>query len=141
MEHHQAFFLYTAALKAVDALTVFGMWYLCWYLRFTKELFPITKGLPDYSRYSKVAVPLMVVFSIVFHIVGAYRRDRLHFGFRSLKKLVQGAFLATLVFVALLYFRRDLNYSRGYLMLFPVLVIPALLIGRGLLHAVWRIVE
>lgn len=141
MDYNHAFFLYTAAMKVADALTVVGMWYLCWYLRFTAELLPVTKGLPAFSRYSKVALPLMLVFCAVFHVVGAYRRDRIHFGFRSFKKAVQATFLAMLVFVSFLYFQRDLNYSRAYLVLFPLLVLPALFIERAFLHLVWTFVE
>lgn len=141
MDYSQALFLYTATLKIADALTVLGMWYLCWYLRFSTQWMPITKGLPEFTRYSKVAVPLMLAFSAVFHIIGAYRRDRLHFGFRSLKKMVEATFVATLVFVAILYFSNDMNYSRLYLALFPFLVIPAIFVERITLHGIWVLVQ
>jgi len=141
MDFGQALFFYIALLKIADAATVFGMWYFCWYLRFSKALVPVTKGLPNFTKYADVAIPLMLVFTAVFHLVGVYRRDRIHFGFRAIKKISEASFLALLVFVSILYFRGDLFYSRAYLLIFPLLVIPAILAQRALFHFAWRRVQ
>jgi len=138
MDFGQVLFFYIALLKLADALTVFAMWHFCWYLRFSKALVPVTKGLPGFGKYSDVALPLALVFSAVFHILGVYRRERIHFGFRSFKKIGEACVVSMLVFVAILYFRWDLFYSRAYLLLFPVLVFPAILIVRALFHLAWR---
>ena len=141
MDYGQAFFLYIACLKLCDALVVAGVWYGCWYFRFSSALFPITKGIPYFENYSAVSLPLVIVFCAVFHIVGAYRRDRIHFGFRSLKKVIQGAVLGLLVFIATIYFKADVTYSRLYLILFLALLIPALVVERALAQIAWSIVE
>lgn len=117
---------------------VWAMWHGSWYLRFHSAQFPLTKGLPPFSIYSKAALPLVIVYFVVFHVVGVYRRDRIHFGFRSVKKLVQASFLAMMVFVSILYFLRELHYSRIFLALFPFLVIPALVVVRGIAHVAWK---
>jgi len=68
--------------------------------------------------------------------VGAYRRDRIHFGFRPLKKIVQGSILGTLVFTYVCYFLGRVDYSRIYLVLFTGLVAVTLVVERGLLDQV-----
>ncbi len=141
MDFGQAIFFYVALLKLADAATVLGMWYFCWYLRFYKALVPVTKGFPTYSKYTDVALPLMVVFSAVFHLIGVYRRDRIHFGFRAIKKMCEASILATLVFVSILYFRGDLLFSRAYLLLYPVLLLPALFAERAIAHIAWRRIQ
>lgn len=141
MDYSQAFFLYTAALKLADALTVVGIWYACWYLRFHSALLPISKGMPTFAKYSHASLPLAVVFSAVFHVVGTYRRDRIHFGFRAFKKLVEGCILGTLVFIAICYFLYEFEYSRLYLALFPILAIAALVLERTALHFTWKWLE
>ncbi len=138
MNYRQAFFLYTASLKVADALTVFAVWHLCWYLRFTSELIPVSKGTPEFSTYSEIGVPLALVFSVVFHVIGAYRSDRIHLGMRPLRKILQGSILGTLVFVAILYFSRDLNFSRVYLAMFPLIAASVLIIERLVLHLIWQ---
>jgi exopolysaccharide biosynthesis polyprenyl glycosylphosphotransferase len=131
-------FLYTALLKVADAATALGVWYLCWYLRFHTSWFPVTKGLPELSNYDRVAVPLVVVLSLMLHVVGAYRRDRIHFGFRALKKVIEASILGTLVFVATCYFLGERDYSRLFLGLYAGLLAVCLCLERGVFHLLWR---
>lgn len=141
MDYSQAFFLYIAAIKCCDALVVAGVWYACWFLRFDSQVFPVLKGLPDYSDYRAVLLPLTLVFSCLFHIVGAYRHDRVVSAFRVLKKVVEGSVLGLLVFIAVLYFAYAVDFSRLYLLLFLAVLVPALLAERLLLHLGWKALE
>ena len=138
MEYSQAFFIYIAVIKFADALTLVGVWYLVWLVRFNSALLPVSKGLPMFEKYSHASIPLALVFSAVFHIVGAYRRDRIHFGFRAVKKITQGCVLGTLVFISICYFLYEVQYSRLYLALFPVIALLALLLERGILQLAWN---
>jgi len=141
MDYGQAFVLYIAAVKIFDAATVLALWFACWHLRFQSALFPTTKGIPAYEDYSRVALPMALVFSAVLHMVGAYRRDRIHFGFRTVKKLVQGCTLGLLVFIATVYFRGEVDYSRLFLIIFLGLLILGMIVERSLLQLVWVLVE
>jgi exopolysaccharide biosynthesis polyprenyl glycosylphosphotransferase len=141
MEYAQAFFLYIAILKLSDALSVLGVWYLCWFLRFDINIFPITKGMPNFGDYSEVSLPLMLVFTTVFHTIGAYRRDRIRFGFRAAKKIVHGSILGTMAFISICYFRGEVQYSRLYLIIFIVLLVFVLLFERALMETIWRIAQ
>lgn len=138
MHYPAAFFFYTAAIKISDGLAVVAAWYLCWYLRFSSDLIPAPKGLPEFDYYSKVSLPLMLVFSAIFHIVGAYRRDRVHFGFRALKKLAQSAIIGMLVFIAFAYFMYQVNYSRLFLIMFVGILVGLLVVERAVLHLGWN---
>ncbi len=137
----QAQFLYVAALKLADALSVALAWRLVWVMRFQTQWIAAPKGVPDLDAYTKLTLPLAFVFSAVFHVVGGYRKDRVIFGYRSIKKVVEGSTLSTLVFIALLYFANTLDYSRVYLLLFGALVIWTVIAVRLLLSLTWKYVE
>lgn len=141
MDYSQAFFLYVAGIKLCDALVVALVWHGCWYMRFDSHFFPIAKGIPNYGDYHAVLLPLTLVYMCLFHIVGAYRKDRVHFGFRAAKKLVEGSVLGLLVFIAVLYFAYNMDFSRLYLVLFLTALIPALFLERAILHFVWKWAE
>lgn len=141
MDYALALFVYTAGLKIADALVVTGVWYAAWHLRFSSSLFPIDKGLPPFKEYSSVSFWLVLVFLVVFHLVGAYRSDRVRFGFKAVKKVCEGSLLSILVFIAICYFLRELNFSRVFLSLLPFLLIPALVLERALLEFVWKIAQ
>jgi Undecaprenyl-phosphate glucose phosphotransferase len=141
MDYSQAFFIFVATIKIFDAMAVLWAWQLCWNLRFTSSFFSIGKGIPLYESYSELSLPLALVFSAVFHVVGVYRKDRIHFGFRSAKKVVEGATLGTLVFVSILYFKEATQYSRIYLALFTLLLTLLILTERLLLQWIWFAIE
>lgn len=137
VEPGQARFLYTAFLKAADALCVVTAWYATWFLRFRSGLFSAPKGVPDLADYDSALLPLVGSLMMTLHIVGAYRRDRVPFGFRALKKIVEGAFLGTLVFLAACYFLNAVDYSRVHIVLFTAVLTVFLVVERGLLHVAW----
>jgi len=137
MDYGKALFLYVAGIKLCDALVVALVWNTCWFLRFDSHFFPIFKGTPDYASYQAVLLPLTLVYTSLFHIVGAYRHDRVHFGFRSLKKVLEGSVLGLLVFIAVLYFANSVDFSRLYLLLFLAVLIPCLILQRLALHLWW----
>ena len=132
-------FFYTAVLKIADAATALGVWYLCWALRFNTDWIPVTKGLPAFELYQRVSLPLVLVTTGMLHVVGAYRADRTQFGFRAIKKLVEGSILSTLVFVATCYFLGERDYSRVFLGLYAALLCVGLVVERALLNSVWRV--
>jgi len=101
------------------------------------ELIPIWSTVPEYSTYTRVSLPLVIVFTTVFHVIGTYRRDRIHFGMKPLKKIFEGSVLGTLVFISICYFLRDLNFSRLYLAMFPLIATAVLMVDRVFLHFVW----
>lgn len=137
MEYSHALFLYILGIKITDVFLVWGMWYLTWYFRFYGSILPVTKDIPSLDKYTMASLPLMFVFSSIFHVVGTYRKDRIHFGFRAFKKIVEGSIIGTLVFVSLLYLVGDLNYSRILLAVFPLIAILGIVMGRSILHIVW----
>lgn len=138
MEYGQAFFWFTALIKLADVVTVGVIWYLAWSLRFESALIPTPKGIPDFSIYAQSFVPLCISFSLSFHLIGAYRRERILFGFRALKKIVQGSIVGSLVFVATLYFMGQIHVSRVYILTFTVLTVFGMVFERGFFHLVWK---
>lgn len=136
--YSQAVFLYTTLLKLADAATALGAWYLCWYFRFHTSWFPVSKGLPEFSYYSRVSVPLIFGVSLLLHVVGAYRSDRIQFGFRAARKLTQGAVLGTLFFVAACYFLEEVDFSRIFLVLYAAVLGLSLILERAFCHFLWR---
>ncbi len=142
VDYRQAFFLYTALLKLTDTLAVVVAWHLCWTLRFQWALFPIVKGLPEYKVYARASLPLAIVFLIAMHLIGAYRPDRIPFGFRAFKKLLHGAVLGTLIFVSAIYFQSSSShYSRVYMILFMGVTVVVMTTGRLLAAVAWDFVQ
>ena len=141
MQYSQVFFLCTVATKLFDALAIVAAWHLTWLIRFDSRWIPVEKGIPDFAPYQTAILPLVLTFVVVFHTVGAYRSDRLLFGFRSLKKIAEGCALGTLVFISILYFIDAVSYSRAFLIVFAVTAMACLVVTRFLIRQAWTLVN
>lgn len=141
MNYASAVFLYTASIKIADTLTVLAVWYGAWYLRFHTHFIPVKKGVPELSQYASASWTLAATYLAVFHMIGVYRSDRIHFGMGALRKVFQGSLLGLLAFISVSYLMKNVSYSRAFLMLLPGLIAPAILLERLVLHFIWRIVQ
>lgn len=141
IEYSSAVFLYVALIKIFDLLTVLGAWFFAWHLRFQTSWLPIHKGIPDFALYQDAILPMLLSFCTAFHLIGAYRKDRVFFGFRAIKKVVQGAIVGALVFVSLLYFMEATYISRVYIGLFTFLCALFLLAERFVVQLFWKWIE
>src|SRR3989338_1863559 len=110
MDYGQAIFTYTAILKIADLCTVLAVWYAAWFLRFDTNLIPVTKVVPQLADYSSASWTLAAVYAVIFHLIGAYRRDRIEFGMRALKKIFQGSVLGILSFISVNYLLKNVSY-------------------------------
>lgn len=140
MQYSQGLFLFTLAVKLADMATVMLVWWLTWDLRFYSNLFPLTHSIPNFDVYASITFPLGFIFCVIFHAVGAYRADRIPWGFRALKKIFQGVVLGTLVLVSYLYFTELYRFSRIYLSIFCILSFLGLVGERFFLQTVWNFI-
>jgi Undecaprenyl-phosphate glucose phosphotransferase len=81
------------------------------------------------------------VFPVVFHLVGVYRTNKIHFGFQALKKIIQGCVFGVLVLFSMLYLISEKDISRIFLVLFLVTLIISLLVERFFLQFLWKKLE
>lgn len=131
-------FVYSLTNKIADLLVVMAVWWGTWYLRFDSNFFPLTKGIPSSEVYFPIAYILAMIFCAVLHLIGGYRTERLGFGFRSAKKLLEGTLLSSLILVAYLYFTELYRFSRIYLVVFSLLCFIALNFERLVIQLIWN---
>ena len=122
-----------AALVAVDLTATYLALLLAWYLRFTAEVLPVTKGIPPFGPYLALFPIITLVWPVVFYfrglLEGRPQRSRVEEAFAVLVAVV----LAVLVLNAGLAFYREFSYSRLALGLFAVLDVVLVTAGRWLL--------
>jgi exopolysaccharide biosynthesis polyprenyl glycosylphosphotransferase len=128
--------LHRTLLVAVDLGATYAALVLAYYLRFTLEVVPVTKGVPPFGPYLALFPIIALVWPVVFYFRG------LLLG-RPLRSRVEEAFsvtvavtLATLVLNAGLAFYRDFTYSRLTLGLFAVFDVFLVVAARA---AFWSV--
>jgi len=128
--------LHRTLLVAVDLGATYLALVLAYFLRFTIEVVPVTKGVPPFGPYLALFPIIALVWPVVFYFRGLLQG-------RPLRSRVEEAFsvtvavaLATLVLNAGLAFYRDFTYSRVTLGLFALLDVVLVVLARAVFWAV-----
>jgi exopolysaccharide biosynthesis polyprenyl glycosylphosphotransferase len=128
--------LHRTLLVAVDLGATYAALVLAYFLRFTIEVVPVTKGVPPFGPYLALFPIIALVWPVVFYFRGLLQG-------RPLRSRVEEAFsvtvavaLAMLVLLAGLAFYRDFTYSRLTLGLFAVLDVVVVVLARA---AFWSV--
>ena len=139
-----------AGFVATDLTVTAVAWLAAYYLRFYSEtvarFLPVTKGVPEPSRYVLLLPLIMIVWPVVLYFHGLYRlrrgRSRIDEFFGILFSVLIST---TLTLGATLYVRvyyryqpavaPQWEYSQGVFAIFVVLNVLALNLGRAALRA------
>jgi exopolysaccharide biosynthesis polyprenyl glycosylphosphotransferase len=111
-------------------------------LRFQIEIVPVTKGVPEAGAYFRLLPMLFVIWPLVYSFYGLYqvRRDRSRVD--ETVAVIVATGLATLVLAGLATFYRGFSYSRLVLLLFFVIDVAFVTLGRltirSWLENAWR---
>jgi len=105
---------------------------VAYWLRFSLEVVPVTKGNYPLSMYLQLLPVTMVLWPTVFYFQGLYQRRRALFRFDEAVRLVLAILFATVLLTAGLTFYRppDFSYSRLFLALFALTDIALVCLAR-----------
>jgi len=101
-----------------DSLVLSGSWLLSYYLRFYSGIFEVTKGIPPHSLYLTVLFPILLIYGMVFRVLGLYGSQRITRRTVEVHRIIEGSLLSILMVVSLTYFISEYRFSRLTLALF-----------------------
>ena len=107
-----------------------GLICLCWitayYIRFLEGFAPVDKGIPPFSLYVSLLIPIMVVWGISFRAFHLYRPRRMGSHLAEVFDIAKANTLSVLILVALTFFIRQFEYSRLVFLYFWLMNLLAL---------------
>lgn len=122
--------VFGSVLILTDALGLVAAWLLAYYLRFYTQIVPVTKGIPPFSRYVALTVPVVLLWVAVFSYYRLYRTSRITRRTTELGHVLQAHLLATGIFVILTWVITEYRFSRVVIGYFMVLAGMWLLFSR-----------
>jgi len=121
-----------SGLVATDLAATYVALFLAYYLRFTAEVVPITKGVPPFRPYLALFPIITLIWPVVFYFRGLLQGRPLRSRVEEAFAVVVAVVIGTLVLNAGLAFYRDFTYSRVVLALFVILDVALVVVGRML---------
>ncbi|MEM1178299.1 MAG: undecaprenyl-phosphate glucose phosphotransferase [Acidobacteriota bacterium] len=128
---------------AGDLLATLAAFFLAWLLRFEFEIPPLTKGVPDFSRYLELLPMVLILWPIVFYFHGLYQSRRSRSRVDEALTLLLAVVFATFLISALqAWYRptvadtgRPFTYSRAFIGIFVVCDLALVLLSRVTIRA------
>jgi exopolysaccharide biosynthesis polyprenyl glycosylphosphotransferase len=111
-----------------------------WFLRFSFQIIPVTKGTQDFSTYVQLLPIVTIVFPLAFAVQGLYRIRPTRGKTEEWTAVAIGSVVATVVLSGVLLWVRpgkaDALYSRATLLLFMACAMLFVIVGRTFFRAV-----
>lgn len=120
-----------SALVAIDLVATYVSLLLAYHLRFSAEIWPVTKGVPPFGPYLALFPIITLIWPVVFYFRGLLQGRPLRSRVEELVAVGLSVALSVLVLNAGLAFYREFTYSRLTLGLFAILDVTLVFLGRA----------
>ncbi|MGZ3655884.1 MAG: undecaprenyl-phosphate glucose phosphotransferase [Bdellovibrionota bacterium] len=110
--------VFGSVLIVTDAIGLVAAWLLAYYLRFYTQIVPVTKGIPPFSRYVALTVPVVLLWIAIFSSNRLYRTSKIMRRTTELGQVLRAHLLATGAFVVLTWVITEYRFSRVVIVYF-----------------------
>ncbi|MBW7956603.1 MAG: undecaprenyl-phosphate glucose phosphotransferase [Deltaproteobacteria bacterium] len=122
--------LFESLLLISDLVIIAFSWALSFHIRFHSGLLSVPRGVPDFFAYSLLLIPITIIWAVVFKVFGLYRPKRIGTPLSEVIDIGKACGISMLIFIAVTFFAKQYEYSRLVFVLFTIINIGALSLGR-----------
>ena len=136
LKKHAKFF--ENILFIADLFVIGLSWLFAYYIRFYSGLMPVEKGIPPFSIYFYLIIPILFIWGFVFKTFGLYRPKRISPYLNEIFDIVKACTFSVLILISITFFFRQYEYSRLVFLVFWIMTIISLSLERVLFREVLR---
>jgi Undecaprenyl-phosphate glucose phosphotransferase len=125
-------------LVVSDASGLVASWLLSYYLRFYTQIVPVTKGIPPFSRYVSLTVPVVFLWVAMLSYFKLYRTNEITRRTTDVVRVIKAQVGAVLLFVMLTWVFTEYRFSRVVIGYFAIISFAYLLSTRLILRNLLR---
>ena len=128
LKKHAKFF--ENILFIADLFVIGLSWLFAYYIRFYSGLMPVEKGIPPFSIYFYLIIPILFIWGFVFKTFGLYRPKRISPYLNEIFDIVKACTFSVLILISITFFFRQYEYSRLVFLVFWIATIISLSLER-----------
>lgn len=130
--------VFGSLLIVSDVLGLVIAWWISYYLRFYTQILPVTKGIPPFSPYSALTVPVVLLWVTVFSYFRLYRSNRIMRRTTELGRVLKAHGASVALLGSLTWVITEYQFSRGVIIFFSAVAGVYLLLSRLFLRNLLR---
>ncbi len=127
VRYRQTYF--TISLFVSDIFMILAALHAAFWLRFTSGIVPASMGVPDAQEYTQTYALVVILMIAVYRAYALYIEERVLAFWEELSLVLRASTVTLLILLALSFFYRGFEFSRGYLLviwiLIPIFVLAA----------------
>lgn len=131
VRHRQTYF--ALALFVSDIFMILAALHAAFWLRFTSGIVPASMGVPDTQAYVQTYGLVVILMIAVYRGYALYVEERVLVLSDELSQVLKGSTVTILLLLALSFFYRGFDFSRGYLLVIWILIPIFVLAARAAL--------
>jgi len=139
LKRHSEFFKNLLFLS--DIVLISLCWLNAYFIRFSVQFFPVSKGIPSLEPYLWLLIPIVVVWGICFSSLNLYRPRRMGSHLAEFVDLAKANILCLLILVALTFFLNTFEFSRLVILYFGLLNLVVLGFSRMVFREILRLLR
>ncbi len=136
LKKHAKFF--ENILFIADLFVIGLSWLFAYYIRFYSGLMPVEKGIPPFSIYFYLIIPILFIWGFVFKTFGLYRPKRISPYLNEIFDIVKACTFSVLILISITFFFRQYEYSRLVFLVFWITTIISLSLERVAFREILR---
>jgi Undecaprenyl-phosphate glucose phosphotransferase len=119
LKKHRKFF--EKLIIFIDSVIIAACWIGAYHIRFTIQILPVTKGIPNFILYTKLLFFIIPLWIFIFKSMGLYSPRRSASRIEETLKIVKASIISVIFLIAMVYFFFEYKYSRLVFVHFAVL--------------------
>jgi len=136
LKKHAKFF--ENILFIADLFVIGLSWLFAYYIRFYSGLFTVEKGIPPFSIYFYLIIPILLIWGFVFKAFGLYRPKRISSYLNEIFDIAKACIFSVLILISITFFFRQYEFSRLVFLIFWIMTIIALIMERVVFREILR---
>jgi len=133
--------LFENLLFITDIVLILFSWFFSYYLRFSTGLIPVYLGVPPFSTYLLLVLPIVIIWAFAFKGFGLYRPKRIGTRLSEVYEITKASVVSVIVLIALTFFFRQYQFSRLVFLFFTVINILLLSFERVVFREALRFIR
>lgn len=128
LKKHSQFF--ESLLLISDLVIIALSWVLSYHIRFYGHVVPTDRGVPDFSMYAVLLLPILVIWFFAFKSFGLYRPKRIGTHLSEVFDITKACVVSVLILIAITFFFKRDEFSRLVFIFFVAINIVSLSFER-----------
>lgn len=139
LKKHSQFLESILVLMDIAVITI--AWIAAYHIRFSGIFIPVFKGIPSFSSYLSILLPIVLLWPFIFKNLGLYKPRRISSHLSEMFDIIKACSIAVIILISSTYLIMHDAFSRLVFIYFWFISVLTLIVERWIFREIMRIIR